>query len=267
MNTAPEILDQRVTEDTFRIATHLPIPGLGVLPVNSFLIRSREPVLIDTGVVALGEGFFDRISALIEPKDLRYIWLTHTDNDHIGSLARLLEAAPQATVVTTFLGMGKLGLASPLPPERVFLLNPGQALDVGDRKLLAVKPPSYDAPETTGLFDGKSRILFSADSFGTLLTAPAESLPAVATAERQAGLATWTSVDAPWLRSVEQGAFEASVQALRALEPAQVLSSHAPPAPGMLETLIADLSAARSAAPFVGPDQAAMIQMMAGAAA
>ncbi len=75
----------------------------------------------------------------------------------------MLELAPNARIVTTYLGMGKLGIQG-FPVERVYLLNPGQSLDVGDRTLQALTPPSYDAPETTALFDNKTRTLFSADS-------------------------------------------------------------------------------------------------------
>jgi hypothetical protein len=34
--------------------------------------------------------------------------------------------------------------------DRVFLLNPGQSLDLGDRRVAAFRPPVYDSPATTG---------------------------------------------------------------------------------------------------------------------
>src|SRR5690606_14274500 len=147
----PTMMEPRVVaRDTTLISATLPIPGLGVLPVNAFAIRAREPVLVDTGVIALGDAYLEQICATLDPAELRWIWLTHTDADHTGALDRLLALAPRARVVTSFLGMGKLGLVRPLPSERVFLINPGQTLNVGDRTLVAVRPPVYDAPETTG---------------------------------------------------------------------------------------------------------------------
>ena len=70
-----------------------------------------------------------------------------------------------------------------MPPERVHLLNPGQRLSVGDRDLLAVRPPTFDAPETTGVFDTRSRALFTADCFGALLAEPAERVRDLLAAE------------------------------------------------------------------------------------
>ena len=163
----------RIIEDTHRLTAYAPLPGLGLLPVNAFVIRAKEPVLIDTGLAAQRESFMQALSGVIDPADLRWIWVTHMDADHIGNLQAVLDAAPEARLVTTYLGMGKAGLLG-LPLERCHLLNPGQSLQVGDRELLAVKPPVFDAPETTGLLDRRSGTLFSSDSFGALLQEAAE---------------------------------------------------------------------------------------------
>lgn len=84
----------------------LAVPSLGVLPVNAFLLRAAEPVVVDTGLSLPGRGFTDALASLVDPRDVRWIWLSHPDRDHTGALFDLLDAAPQARVVTTFLGMG-----------------------------------------------------------------------------------------------------------------------------------------------------------------
>ena len=78
-------------------------------------------------------------------------------------------------MITTFLGVGIMGLSStPLPMDRVHLVNPGQTITVGDRTLTAVKPPAFDNPITTGFYDDRTGALFSADCFGALLAAVPE---------------------------------------------------------------------------------------------
>jgi glyoxylase-like metal-dependent hydrolase (beta-lactamase superfamily II) len=263
--TTPDVTRQRVAPDTDVLTAYVPAPGLGVLPVQAYVIRAAQPVLVDAGVLAMREQYLRALSECIALEDIEWIWLTHTDPDHIGCLREVLDAAPRARIVTTYLGMGKLGLQQPLAPDRVYLLNPGQTLDLGDRRLLAVKPPSFDAPETTGLFDGKTRALYSADCFGTLLTSPVESAAELDPEALCDGLVTWTTVDAPWLSLTELGAYERAVSSLRSLQPATVLSSHLPPAPGMFEALCSHLARARTAAPFVGPDQSALLQMLSAA--
>jgi phosphoribosyl 1,2-cyclic phosphodiesterase len=250
-----------VATDTESIVSYYPLPGYGMLPINSFLIRSAQPVLVDTGLGVLKDAFMDNLHSLIRLEDLRWLWLTHTDADHMGNLAQVLIEAPHLRVITTFLGMGKM-LLHQLPVDRVFLLNPGQYLDLGDRRLLAVKPPSYDAPETTGFFDTKTRAFFSADCFGALMKEPAEAATDINPSDLREGLVTWTTIDSPWLHLAGEDKFGMSLDGVRKLEPRVILSHHLPPAMGITEFLLKSLASARSAPAFLGPDQAAMDAMI-----
>jgi glyoxylase-like metal-dependent hydrolase (beta-lactamase superfamily II) len=236
---------------------------LGIVPVSAFLIRSAQPVLVDTGLGDMREEFMEKLRGMIALEDLRWLWLTHTDADHTGSLKQVLAEAPNARVVTTFLGMGKLKLQQH-PVDRAYLLNPGQSLDVGDRQLQAVKPPTFDAPETTGLMDTKTKALFTADCFGALMKEPAENASDIGAAELREGLIMWATVDAPWLQVVDEGKFGESLGAIQNLEPSVILSAHLPPATGMTGALLQHLAAARTAPRFVGPDQAALERMISG---
>ena len=262
METPVTIPARRVADETWQLGSWLPVPGLGVLPVNAFLVRARQPLLVDTGVAALRESFLAELGRLIDPAELRWLYLTHLDADHVGNLGALLDAAPQARVVTTYLGMGKMGLLG-LPQDRVYLLNPGQTLDVGDRRLRAVLPPTFDAPETTGLFDERTRALFSADCFGAVQERPLDDLAAVDPAALRAGMRLWTSVDAPWLQMADRQRLREALDRVRELQPTIVLGSHLQPAPDMTESLLLWLAEAADEPRFVGPDQAALEAMMA----
>jgi ODP family beta lactamase len=262
----PTMLAPRaVAPDTQLLGAYIPVPGYGVLPVNSFLIRGAQPTLIDTGVAGLRDEFLRGLRSVIDPHDIRWIWLTHTDPDHVGNLAATLAEAPRARVITTYLGMGKLGLLG-LPVDRVYLVNAGQRLGVGDRELAAIQPPTFDAPETTGLFDTKTRTLFPADSFGALMQEPAETAGAIPAGALRDGLVTWATVDAPWLALIDEPKLGAALGAVQRLAPDAILSGHLPPAVGMTETLLANLATATRAPRFAGPDQAALEEMMAAAA-
>ncbi len=194
----------------------LPLPGMGGLAVNAFLHKGHEPVLVDTGLAALGDAFLEALEAEIDLTDLRWIWLSHTDADHIGNLARILERAPKARVVTSFLGMGKMGLLG-LDVSRVHLLEPGARLTLGDRELVPLRPPYYDAPETLGFLDTRSRTLFAADSFGALLPQPAESVREIAPSTLREGLVAWSAIDAPWLATVDRAALGRALHGLERL--------------------------------------------------
>jgi len=247
-----------------------PIPGLGVLPINAFLLRAQQPVLVDTGMPASRQGMLRALTQLIDPADLRWIWLTHPDRDHTGALEEILAIAPQARLITTFLGAGILGLEYDIAPERLYLLNPGQSLDVGDRQLTAFRPPVYDSPATTGFTDDSTGVMFSSDCFGAPVTTPelaaATDASAIPAADLDAGQRLWTTVDSPWVHHVDRHLFTRSLEALRELNPTMVLSTHLPPATRRIDEFLDRLQTAPDAKPYVGPDQAAIEAMLAAMA-
>ena len=83
----------RIAPETFLLHNH---EGEGTAPVsvalNTMLIRSREPVVVDTGLSTDDKDFVASLAAVIDPADVRWIWLTHPDRDHTGGLHALLDA-------------------------------------------------------------------------------------------------------------------------------------------------------------------------------
>jgi glyoxylase-like metal-dependent hydrolase (beta-lactamase superfamily II) len=250
------------------IPAYLPVPGMGVIAANSFLLDGPEPLLVDSGPGGLTSGAYEAaLRSVVDPAALRWLWLTHTDPDHTGALAWLLDAAPDLRVITTYLGAAKLSMSTPVPLDRCRFANPGDRVEVGDRNLLAVRPPTFDAPETTGVLDLASGTLISADTFGALLAEPAARAEDVDPGALADGLVLWSTVDAPWLHQVDRPAYDAALRELRRLAPRHVLSSHLPPATGIVDALLDAAADVPDADPWVGPDQAALEAMLAQLAA
>jgi len=252
----------QATDDIYVLPSYFPIPGLGILPVNAFVLKASQPVLVDTGLVPLSNEFMENLSNIINPADLRWLWLTHTDQDHIGSLWKVLESTPNLRIITTYIGIGKMSLFKPLPMDRVYLLNPGESIDIGDRIITAVKPPTYDAPETTGFYDPKSSAFFCADCFGALMSEPVENASEIEKEILRKNSTLWATVDAPWLHSIDRTMFYNSLNKIRELSPKLILSAHLPVAYNMTEELIDWLKSVPEAQPFIGPNQIALESMM-----
>lgn len=254
--------------DVTILPTYLPVRGVGVLPVHSFVVAGREPLLIDTGVTLRAGEFVEALGTAIDPADLRWIWITHTDRDHTGALTEVLAAAPDARVITNYLGFATMGASeSPIPVHRVYLMNPGQSIDIGGRTFVAVRPPLFDNPSTMVAFDTSTRTLFSADCFGGLLPtmddARAHDAAEVADDDLDAAITLFGTIDSPWVHSVDAARFSAALASLQALGADQILSAHLPPIRRDIDRHIATLAALPSATPFVGPDQAALEAMLA----
>ena len=245
------------------LTTSFPIPGFGLVPVNAFVFKGPEPILVDTGTVIQSGEFMAALRSVIDPAELRWVWLSHTDFDHIGMLHELLSENPQLRVITNFLSVGIMTLSSPLPLDRIHLLNPGQSITIGERKLTAFKPPLFDNPATMGFFEHSSQTLFSADCFGALLSDVPQSAVDLPDKTLRDGQIFWGGVDSPWIHQVDTLAFARQLDTIRRLSPKLILSGHLPMAPGYLcERLLSALAAVPAATPFVGPDQAQFQQML-----
>jgi hypothetical protein len=254
-----------VTPGIDALTADVDIPGLGHLPVNSYLLHGEAPVLVDTGSIAQSDEFLAALRSVINVADLRWIWLTHTDFDHIGLLHRLLAENPHVRVITTFFGVGIMGLFEPLPMDRVNFVNPGETITLADRTLTAVKPPAFDNPITVGFHDDRTNALFSADCFGALLPALPERADDLSDAELRTGQVTWGSIDSAWMLKADPAIIAADLERTRAVDPSLVLSGHLAPAAGsMLGRMCDAIAAVRSAPPFAAPDQAALDAMLAG---
>jgi hypothetical protein len=252
----------RAHQDVSVLSDYLEVPGLGFLAVNAFVIHAAQPVVVDTGLGLPDRDFVAALAEVIDPADVRWIWLTHPDRDHTGGLFTLLDAAPQARVVTTFVGAGIMSTEHPLPMNRIYLLNPGQSLDTGDRQLTGFRPPLFDNPATVGIFDTSTGACLSSDCFGAPLpTAELASAPDAAATdpgELRTAQLLWATVDSPWVHAVDPAKYAASFQPLRDFGPSAILSTHLPPVTGNTAAHLTTLLDAPHANPFTGPDQAAL---------
>jgi flavorubredoxin len=247
------------------LPAHFPIPGVGFLPVNAFVIKAREPVLVDTGMGIDSEEFMKALESIIDPQDLKWVWLTHDDADHTGNIQKVLEAAPSARLAANSLAVLRMSTAWPVPMHRVYWLNSGDSISVGDRKLTAVRPPLFDNPTTIGIYDSKSEVFFSADCFGALLQSPARNAVDVPEEDLAQGMINWACGDNPWVHMVEPAIFSKALNRIRQMAPKMIFSAHLPPAGGKAEQFLEFLARVPMSTPFVAPNQTALEQILAQA--
>ena len=247
---------RRVAPDVTSFCGFFPIPGLGILPANSHFIHAREPILVDTTGVAFREPFLDALSELIDPADLKWIYVSHTDLDHIGNLDAVMALAPNAKVVLPGLGAAKMSLREYFDMSRLVPMDHGQRLDLGDRELVLLRPPTYDAPETTGFFDTRNRVLFTVDSFGSLIDAPYEQSSDIPEATLRDGMTTWAGIDAPWLGMVDKSKLGRLLTDVQRLAPSAIISGHLPVTTGrMIDKVLGNMLGAVSEDRFAHPDR------------
>jgi hypothetical protein len=251
--------------DVHVLPTNLPLPGTGlVLPINAYVLMAEEPVLVDAGIGVDSDDFLDAVASIVDLDALRWVWLTHDDADHTGSIQRVLEAAPHARLVTNALSALRMATWWPVPFDRVHAIRVGDRLPVGDRTLRAVAPPLFDNPLSTGVLDEATGNLFSVDSFGALLPEATQDAAEVPHDALAGGMLAWSLTDSPWAHLVDRNRFRTVLDGVRNLQPARILSSHLPAASGTsLERFLQVLESVPDAEPALPPNQEEFAHMMA----
>lgn len=260
----PHQATYKIAHETFVLPHYIEFPGgRGPLYFSAMLIRAKEPVLIDTGGPRAREPMLDAIWSLVDPRDLRWIFITHDDRDHLGNLTEVLAAAPNAQVVMTWLMYAKMMPEFRIPLSRTRWVNHEDSFSVGDRTLVAVRPPAYDAPTTRGLFDPTTRVYFSGDCFGAPVPKPCEDVGDVPEDVYRENLIGFNIVNHPWTGEADQAKFDKQIARIDALDAEVIASSHAPAARGRTKQLLEWLRIAPSLPPLPAPDQARLEALIA----
>lgn len=250
--------------DVHVLPAHVALPGAGVLTVNAYVLLAEEPVLIDSGMGSDSEEFLDALASIIDPRALRWVWLTHDDADHTGSIRRVFELAPDARLATHAFSALRMSSWWPVPLERVHAVRVGDRLSVGDRTLRAVPPPLYDNPMSTGLLDEATGAFFSVDSFGAFLPEPTQDATEVAHDALAGGMQAWAAADSPWAHLLDRQRFAQVLEGVRRLQPTRIFSSHLPAASGTsLERFLQVLESVPDAEPATAPHHEEFTHMLA----
>jgi len=160
----------KVADDTFVI--HQVQPALGQplsVYINSMVILGEQPVIVDTGTPANREQWLRDVFTLVEPEDVRWIYLSHDDVDHTGNLDQALTACTNAQLVCNWAMVERHTNCFNFPIDRCRWTHDGDTFDVGDRTLHTLRPPVFDSPTTRGLYDPKTGVYWSVDTFATPL--------------------------------------------------------------------------------------------------
>ncbi|MFN9671439.1 MAG: diflavin flavoprotein [Microcystis sp.] len=133
---------------------------------NSYLIRGEKIALVDTSHEKFRQLYFDSLNGLINPQEIDYLIISHTEPDHSGLVRDILQLAPNITVVGSKVAIQFLENLVHHPFQRQLVKN-GDRLDLGNCHILEfVNAPNLHWPDTIFTYDHGSGILFTCDAFG-----------------------------------------------------------------------------------------------------
>jgi len=134
---------------------------------NSYLIRgTKKTALIDTVDPDFFEVFLAKLRNL-EIKEIDYVVLLHTEQDHSGSIVELLKYYPKVQLVATANVIKLMKTHLHIPADSFMVVDEASELDLGEHTLTFHKIPFAHWPDNTMAYDKKSGVLFSSDLFGS----------------------------------------------------------------------------------------------------
>lgn len=133
---------------------------------NSYVLKGTEGVAIFETVK---EKFFDehleKIKSVVKPEDITYIVVNHTEPDHAGSVGKLLEFAPNATVVGSSLAIRYMGQIMNKPFKNK-IVKDGETISLGNKTIKFLSVPQLHWPDTMYSYVIEDETLITCDSFG-----------------------------------------------------------------------------------------------------
>ena len=216
----------RVAPDTWVIPELVPAAPGTLVPLNSMVITGAEPIIVDTGNELSRREWLDAAFSVVDPNDVKWVFLSHDDHDHSGNLTAVLELCPNATLVTTHFTVERTVRAMDLPLHRMRWINSGETFDAGDRTLVALRPPVFDSPVTRGLFDTKTGVYWAVDTFAALMPHHVTEVDDIPHDLWSESLLQFNRMVSPWHALVDQTKWDAYVDRVEALGATTIASGH-----------------------------------------
>ncbi len=133
---------------------------------NSFIIRGDKLALVDTSHEKFRQLYLDTLTGQIDPSQLDYLIISHTEPDHSGLVRDILALAPNVTVVGSKVAIQFLENFVHQPFTKLIIKN-GDVLDLGrGHEIEFVIAPNLHWPDTIFSFDRATEILYTCDAFG-----------------------------------------------------------------------------------------------------
>jgi len=135
---------------------------------NSYVVVGKnKTALIDTVDPAKSHELLTNLKKL--KVNINYLVVNHAEQDHSGTIPEILEIYKDAIIVTNSKCKELLSEFLPIDDDKFKVVEDGDTLDLGDKKLEFIITPWVHWPDTMVTYLQEEGIVFSCDFFGSHL--------------------------------------------------------------------------------------------------
>jgi flavorubredoxin len=139
---------------------------------NAYLVRGdKKAALIETVKDGFSESYFRSIEEIMPIAEIDYLVVNHTEPDHAGTIARLLDKNPDIKVMGSVSAIQFVGHIINRPFNSQ-VVRKGDSVDLGGRNLSFYPMPNLHWPDTIFTYDSLTGALFTCDFLGAHFSWP-----------------------------------------------------------------------------------------------
>lgn len=132
---------------------------------NAYLIEgSDKTLLVDSVDPSMAEALLSQLEGISK---IDYVISHHAEQDHSGTIPRVLAKYPDAKLISTPRAKGMLMDLLQIPEGSFMTVKDAQTISLGDKTLKFIHTPWVHWPETMVTYLEEDKILFSCDFFGS----------------------------------------------------------------------------------------------------
>lgn len=132
---------------------------------NSYFINAEKKAIVETTKEKFWDVYRNKIKNVVNPEEIEYIILDHTEPDHSGNVKNLLNIAPNATIVGTKNAIRYLKDLVDVEFQSMTVKD-GDTLDLGNKTLEFFNASNLHWPDTMFTYLKEDKLLFTCDAFG-----------------------------------------------------------------------------------------------------
>jgi flavorubredoxin len=133
---------------------------------NSYVLKAKEGnVLFEASKAQFFDDYVKTVEEVCPIKDIKYLVVNHTEPDHTGTIAGLLDINPDMEIVSS---MGGNNFIKEIvnKPFNGQIVKDGEEIPLGDKTLKFIMAPNLHWPDTMFTYIQEENILVTCDAFG-----------------------------------------------------------------------------------------------------
>lgn len=169
-------LSRKIAEDTYYVGSSDRRLELfeNIYPIergvsyNSYMVMDEKTVLLDTVDHSVSRQFMENVRYVLDGRKLDYLIVNHVEPDHLSSIDSIVREYPECKIVGNAKTLQFISQFYDFDvASRAMSVKEGDVLNTGKHAFTFVFAPMVHWPEVMVTYDQETKILFSADAFGT----------------------------------------------------------------------------------------------------